>query len=548
MPSEHMQSQSARPAVSHQRSVSTPTSPSQPQLGGGAPAGGAPAQAPAAQGPKPPKAQKHVVSHHHGGPRTHSRVPSSKTVPKLPKGYDQTSLADLKKAAVRNSSATNLTKRNTPSAALKRNRSSADIPRRPRSPKSRTSDEAKAKEKKKKKFATVQFELGDEQEQDEDADAAEGWEEASSTASPALSRTVSRNERLNDNGSGRASPLAHPQSPSKKTTDDDADDDNDNDEAAPVNGNRNHTTNTTTTTTSAANAKSITERLLKRVPSYHAATTKMSLATATPTTGGGQHSSSSSSLVRTPQIGSKEDVISRFVTGSGTPSDNSPLLQHHRHERLAQLQGSGKDEVKRAQSMGNLTRPSPQSQPHSDESDEERAILPRSRKSSTSTAPPNSAYNPPQQSRTQQKLWLQRASSNIEPAQMTPGAGAGLVGDGRDPRIRLQLEKTGLEYLVVRRYQDPVGKAVRRLEKLPGMESMRERRIPKGRESRRGVRSRGDGIASAHGSFDARRSGLGGGAGVGSLDSMEGRQEDDCVDALLRSLWEKSYDLSASED
>ncbi|RDL37204.1 uncharacterized protein BP5553_04637 [Venustampulla echinocandica] len=539
MPSELMQSQSqahppTRPAASHQRSASStlnesiPTSPSRPQHDGGAGAG-------APHGTKPPKAQKHVVQHHHGGLRTHTRVPSSKTVPKLSRAHDQGSLTDLKKAAVRNSSATNLTKRHTPSSALKRNRSSADIPRRPRSPKSRSSDEAKAKAK--KKVATVQFELGDEQEQDdEDADAAEGWEEASSSASPALSRTVSRNGRLNDNGSGQASPLAHPQSPSKKNVDDD-------DGGSPLNGTRKDTdTSTTTTTTSAADAKSITERLLKRVPSYHATTTKMSLATATPTTVG-QHSSSSSSLVRTPQIGSKEDVISRFVTGSGTPSDNSPLLQHHRNERHAQ-RNQGKDEVKRAQSMGNLTNPS-QSQPQSDESDEERAILPRSRKSSTSTAPPNSAYNPPQQSRTQQKLWLQRASSNIEPAQMTPGSGAGLVGDGRDPRIRLQLEKTGLEYLVVRRYQDPVGKAVRRLEKLPGMESVRERRIPKGRESRRGVRSRGDGVASAHGSFDARRS------GVGSLDSLgggEGRQDDDCVDAILRSLWEKSYDLSASED
>jgi hypothetical protein len=44
------------------------------------------------------------------------------------------------------------------------------------------------------------------------------------------------------------------------------------------------------------------------------------------------------------------------------------------------------------------------------------------------------------------------------------GTGTSLVGagyDGRDPRIKLQLERTGLEYLVVRRHQDPVGQALK---------------------------------------------------------------------------------------
>ena len=227
--------------------------------------------------------------------------------------------------------------------------------------------------------------------------------------------------------------------------------------------------------------------------------------------------------------------------------------------------------------MGNLN-----SRTTSDDSDE-RPLAPRSRKSSNGTH----AYIPPQQSRTQQKLWLQRASSNIEPQQMAPGAainglglgigmpgirpGAPLVGagdDGRDPRIRLQLERTGLEYLVVRRYQDPVGRALKRLDKLPG--ANKHRRIPSQRhldrngatadstsqrslglsqslrETRRGNRdgARENGTVSASGA----RSSYEPVAAHGSVESERSAETEDGVSAILRSMWQKNLDLSASEE
>jgi hypothetical protein len=205
--------------------------------------------------------------------------------------------------------------------------------------------------------------------------------------------------------------------------------------------------------------------------------------------------------------------------------------------------------------MGNLTR-----HDSSPEEDSESALKPRSRKSSTTQHP----YNPPQQSRTQQKLWLQRASSNIEPAQMATGVamnGLGLSGalvgagyDGPDPRIKLQLERTGLEYLVVRRHQDPVGLALKRLNQLPGAEKYR--RIP-AQSSRKGNGGAGSyGLSQSLKDSRARNKATNGARSsyeeqsVGSQDSEIGDRggEDDGVGAILRSMWEKSYDLSASQD
>lgn len=131
-----------------------------------------------------------------------------------------------------------------------------------------------------------------------------------------------------------------------------------------------------------------------------------------------------------------------------------------------------------------------------------------------------------------------------------------LVGagyDGRDPRIKLQLERTGLEYLVVRRYQDPVGKALKRLDKLPGAE--KNRRIPPnstkvdnpGRyglsQSLKENRAKEQQAPSSHGTPALSSS-------QDDTVGMSGRtnDDDDGVGALLRSMWEKQFDLSASAD
>jgi hypothetical protein len=507
MPSEQLNSQSqTRPGLSTHRSTTN--------SGSDSPYG-------SPHGKPKVHTHKHVVG---GGRGVHARVPSSKGLHKLTSSKvhmaTEDSNNDMKKLA-RNSSATSL-KKNASHVSLKRNRSTADIPRRPKSSHGQG-----------KRPNSVHFEIGD---QDQDQDQDEGWEEASQSASPALSRAVSSG-KASANTSEAHSP-AH--SPSKAQM-----------PAALASEERHATRNPS------ADAKALTERLLQRTPSQH--TTKMSLATATPDTTAhhipDSPAKSQSSLPNgTPKIGSNAEVVSRFVGGSGTPSEHSSFLQNRRSDTQPR---ASNDEVKRAQSMGNLTRGA-----ESDRDDgEERALAPRSRKSSTTNA-----YVPPQQSRTQQKLWLQRASSNIEPQQMAPGLtslhpGSSLVGagyDGRDPRIKLQLERTGLEYLVVRRYQDPVGKALKRLSQLPGAE--KNRRIPPQSQKK----ADGSNLAR-HGLSQSMKdnrmkeqTALANGGAGSSFGDQPGSQDDtgmgergegdDGLGAILRSMWEKSFELSASSD
>ncbi|TVY68724.1 hypothetical protein LSUE1_G008381 [Lachnellula suecica] len=497
MPSEHAQSRPSLGGHRSSNSIHSTESPaaSPPQHGTG-------------------KKQKHVV---HGGARMHTRVPSNKSLHKLAKVEGALSHADLKK----------LTK-NTSSTKLKRNRSSVDVPRRPKS--------SGSGEGAPRRPTSVHFEIGDQ----EEGEVEDAWEEASSSASPALSRAPSRSgqssAKPSANNSRPQSPL--PQSPLSKSQS--------------QNYTNTHSTNGggAARSSQTADAKVITERLLNRTPSATTATTKMSLATATSS----EHTPESleksqsgpSTQNSTPKTPGGE-ITSRFIGTSSTPSENSPLPQ-----RLPIP--DAKDDIKRAQSMGNLTS-------HEPDEDSESALKPRSRKSSTTHQ--QHPYNPPQQSRTQQKLWLQRASSNIEPAQLSTGVainGMGMSGastatlvgagyDGRDPRIKQQLERTGLEYLVVRRHQDPVGLALKRLSQLPGAEKYR--RIP--RKGTNGSSSYGlsqslrskTTINGGRSSFEEVEQGV----GVGSQGSVDDRgSEDDGVNAVLRSMWERPYDLSTSQD
>ena len=138
--------------------------------------------------------------------------------------------------------------------------------------------------------------------------------------------------------------------------------------------------------------------------------------------------------------------------------------------------------------------------------------------------------------------------------------GSALVGagyDGRNPRIKLQLERTGLEYLVVRRHQDPIGQALKRLSQLPGAD--RNRRIPEqnsraadgteaGRhglsQSLREARNREPPATN-----DARSSYEGHAGGQGDSRNPDRESEDDDgVGAILRSIWEKNFDLNTGAD
>ncbi|KAL7810012.1 hypothetical protein V8C44DRAFT_123144 [Trichoderma aethiopicum] len=191
-------------------------------------------------------------------------------------------------------------------------------------------------------------------------------------------------------------------------------------------------------------------------------------------------------------------------------------------------------------------------------------------------------------SRTQQKLNLQRASSTLEPGQAVPGVG-GVVGAGpligigdpghdggnsRDPRVGKLLERTGMEYLVVRRHQNPIVRSLNRLSQLPGLDKtkriprantgstmaskrsatdlairhIRNVSMPEGRQllpTRLGgssVKTNNDADSGFEGDdmnkLSERLSG----------SSLVGGEEEDGIAALLRNLWEKPMDLSASTD
>jgi hypothetical protein len=439
----------------------------------------------------------------------HARVPSSKGLHKLTKAHgNDGSHTDLKKLAKGGGSSATTLKKNISQSSLKRNRSAADVTKRIK--------ESQSKDK------GVHFEIGDTEQED--------WEEASSTASPALSRPASAKASASN---------SEPQSPVRSHAsfrNQPPDGENDKQSAR-------HT----------ADGKIIAERLLQRTPSYN--TTKMSLATATPmghSPDSISKSQDSITLSGTPK--NKDGVVSsRFVGAPGTPS--SQYFPDHKNGSHDPPKG---DDIKRVQSMGNLVRQD--SIIDDDDEEEESALAPRSRKSSTSHP-----YIPSQQSRTQQKLWLQRASSHIEPQPGVAlnGIHGGLGGsslvwggyDGRDPRIKIQLERTGLEYLVVRRHQDPVGKALQRLDQLTAPD--KKRRIPE----HSGKKGDGTGVGR-HGlsqSLKERERNKGSTPvgsvprssfeGAGSHDGIEERGDgDEGVGALLRTLWEKGFDLSASAD
>lgn len=522
---------------------------------------------------KPKTSKPHVV----GAARLHTRVPSyGKGLQKLTKAHPEGGNAHTRSARrtasaatspetdpmkrvssegklPRNGSTTSL-KKNSSHVSLKRNRSHVEV----KKPKSsgqlkRSSSEKGIIQNKAANRTSVHFDLGNDGQDD-------GWTEASGSASPNLSRSGS----IGGASSGRSS--AKP--------------------PASANNSQQHSPSTSPSKSRVgADAHQITTRLLQRTPSHNAPPKMSSIsATATPANPSPESSNKTNSTFNgTPRTGEDSELVSRFVdSGSGTPGD-SPYMKNHTPSSPRKAH-RGLDESRKVQSMGNLTRhDSSKSNPTaSDDDDEQRALAPRSRKSSTT----QHAYNPPQQSRTQQKLWLQRASSNIEPQQMGPGAsinglairvGPGaspLVGagdDGRDPRIRLQLERTGLEYLVVRRYQDPIGRALKRLDSLPGAD--KHQRIPHSLQGHGGSPRKGqaaeaqgryglsqslregrmrNGNGNGHVSTSGARSSYEGGAGVGtggegSVDS-ERTEADDGVSALLRGMWEKNLDLNPSQE
>lgn len=385
---------------------------------------------------------------------------------------------------------------------------------------------------------SVHFDLGhkrDQRRDDDDDGDDDGWTEASGSASPNLSRSGSVAGQSSGRNGARGQSKTNSQAPSVSTSPERTRiESRDWSQDPTENSSRRESDARNDGAAAAAQARhpdatQITTRLLQRVAS-HSAAPQMSAVSAT------AHPSSSSLNGRRSRDGKESrsqptsegghssgtatphdlhnELISRFKgSGPGTPGESPSLYPNHLknnrtgHKATQSTQSTSTQPPKasfsgskRAKSMLNLNRPS--GQDASDSDSEGRPLAPRSRKSSTS------AYAAPPQSRTQQKLWLQRASSNIESAAPSTsslglnlalnGLGAGsvldvdisidgnplartLVGsiglgegpgvrDGRcgDPRVRVVLERGGMAYRAVGRYVDPVVRSLRRLEYIKG--------------------------------------------------------------------------------
>lgn len=572
------------------------------------------------------RSQKHIVGGGTGG-RVHVRVPSSKGLHKyhattsaaklnrrqgsvspdrgigLAQQQHRRTVSDLKLA--RDALAGNL-KKNTSHTNLKRNRSHVDVGKRTKSTTAlhRSVSNPAVNKLKSSGASKVHFNLGgdgpadDDQEEEEDDDE---WVDASTSDSPLLSRRGSAvgtgqisNPTTGDEDSALpSSPTRHREEPS---------------EPAPA------TTNTQSAAQNLPRNKSshnqyLTSRLLSRTPSHGAppmmstetvsvrpaSSRQPSPSTSSPGQGPSLSGTPGTSTNVRPGSSGKAELTSRFVgnnsheAGSGTAGESFILAANRGGLSRAAL--TGKTVPRRRQSLGSLSqargidalnRRQGTGEGHITDDDDAGGQASRPRRSGEYVVPPDL-------NRTQQKLNLQRASSSIEPTHPHPGPLIGIptTYDSRDPRIGKLLERTGMEYLTVRRHLNPVARSISRVMQLSDIRD--SQRIPqqgpshsaKGSDpggerpdSHRELRPRDPGMADLANGQAARRSptprggafsALGAGSASSSLGSdggasrMHERQglsgsslvdgtEDAETVALLRMMWDKNMDLSASQD
>lgn len=515
--------------------------------------------------------KQHQKQHHVG--RLHARVPSSKALakhqhhgngsshvqnaqqgrralspnPQRPSNHRRAT-SDVK--LQRNSSSSNIP-HNQSSSSLKRNRSHGDVHKRNKSSDKlkRLSAGSTAPIRPKSSKSQVHFDLGSDGQEDEG-----DWVDASGSNSPHMSRKGS----INSSAQSSLRPAlsvnnSRPETPNEPSS---APKESDTEIRTPERERTSH-------------QQYLTTRLLQRTPSY-GAQPQVSVDMAEAKTA--KHSPDSvENETSTLQGSTKGSLVSRFVDAPATTvSSQGSFYQPSGNEAR-----HSEDLPRRPKSTINLSSRS-QDDPGSprivDEVDDS-ALVPRPAR--------RTAAQPAETSRIQQKLNLQRASSAMEPghtAQAGGGVATPLIGVGgagcdggasRDPRVNKLLERTGMEYLVVRRYQNPVARSLRRLGHSPDLD--RQKRIPRLNtastaskrsselstrhqrnislpDARRPVTPKNPpSVRTAPGSsFDGDEESranerLSGSSLVGSLD-------DDGTTAILRNLWEKPLDLSASGD
>jgi hypothetical protein len=415
---------------------------------------------------------------------------------------------------------------------------------------------AKAREPSPDAHPTVHFEVGDEEES-----ADEGWTEESASQSPTTTRSNTRSnsvivdpQKSMDTNGGQSSmgepsqtqtqthtPQMHPPPPA--TT-----------HALPDRTRNAHTNGGTShhTHSRPPDADMITSRLLQRSSSHNPPPQISSIAASVVSNSHDARvlgQSAGSTLVDTPG----RDLVSRFMDGDGsggTPKDSSFLPSRDSPQSAA----GDFDRAKRNISMPNFAG-----------TDSPRAPSRRSGTTTPTDLPP---------SRTQQKLLLQRAHTNIEPHKLVPailprtggptflhsGMTYNANGEGRlDPRLQQQFNHVAVEYNVVRRYRNPVVDAVVRIHQTPGV--TKKSRTPKsaGRNGFMGSHN-SSGQASLSASFNESamdtdgagsrrpRTSLENGRGSRDEADAERRQSFDSenerirneAEELCRRLWESS--------
>ncbi|KAG6097698.1 hypothetical protein E4U30_000349 [Claviceps sp. LM220 group G6] len=325
----------------------------------------------------------------------------------------------------------------------------------------------------------------------------------------------------------------------------------------------------------------LTSRLLQRTPPQ-SAPPKMTveIAKGAPAQVTRSISSTDGAAAALASSSNQQDLISRFVDAptSGLASQGS-FYQPPVQSTSQSLEGVTGDTKSTASQGFTLQQSEPEALAPSGMDMDASALVPSSSRST--------AALPAEKSRTQQKLNLQRASSVLEPSHGLAGVG-GVVGssplvcvggsggyDGgnsRDPRIGRLLERTGMEYLVVRRYQNPVARSLNRLSRLPGMEKIRRvPRVPantvvngkRGHLSteanirhtrnvsmpdvRQTASKTGESIRVANGASSTFEGVAGSQVGEqASGVGMAGAEDVDGISVLLRNLWEKPTEVKVN--
>lgn len=560
-----------------------------------------------------------TAKHHVGGGRIHARVASSKN---LHKGPGTTSSAKLSRRQPspspdhafafpptaplsrsgghrrttsdvnlsREPSATNLLlKKNSSHTSLKRNRSKVEVVGK----KSKSSTNLKGhttaayllhhnnKPSKAHGVNQVHFNLGDDE--DDGDNQEDEWVDASTSASPLLSRRTSvvsggQQSAASSAGNTRlptASEQAQqPSSPRLQST-------------RSTNGNDSPHADSTS-----QHNQYLTSRILERTPAQgappmmSAETASVRRTSSLPHTPDSDAAPSPSPRMRPGSSGNKAELTSRFITnessGSGTGPDSfTGALARAANGRIE----VPTPEVRRPKSMGNVAVRG--------ETEEAAVRHPRRDHGGVVTDDDDAAADAKTaayvMNRTQQKINLQRASSSLEPSipphhpalsmavGMSSPAASQVYGRSETVLPRL-LERTGMEYLVVRRYQNPIARSLARLAQIPGQDP--KLRIPKQRSAPAHLRQvselRGGPVQNLR-DRDGHRSGdvagLIGGTGHnrsrpgsrraafaalnGDLDgettglsgsSLVDGGEDATTVAVLRNLWDKNMDLSASQE